>query len=71
MEREWSALGGGIEVLSGINSYSDLPHPTTISDEGVYYIESGDLSPDYIMPSDWDGSQFTTWRSLFDGKSIA
>ena len=71
MEREWSALGGGIEVLSGINSYSDLPHPTTISDEGVYYIESGDLSPDYIMPSDWDGSQFTTWRSLFDGKNLA
>ena len=61
----------GIQVLSDINSVDDLPEIADVESEAVWYIESGDLAPDYIAPSFWDGEQFNEWISLFDGEVFA
>ena len=61
----------GIQVLSNINSSDDLPEAADVESEAVWYIESGDLAPDYIAPSLWDGQQFNNWISLVDGEVLA
>ena len=60
----------GIQVLSDINSVDDLPEVADVESEAVWYIESGDLAPDYIAPSFWDGQQFNEWISLVDGEVL-
>ena len=60
----------GIQVLSNINSVDDLPEVADVKSEAVWYIESGDLAPDYIAPSLWDGQQFNHWISLVDGEVL-
>ena len=60
----------GIQVLSNINSSDDLPEIADVESEAVWYIESGDLAPDYIAPSFWDGEQFNEWISLVDGEFL-
>ena len=73
MTNEWTPKGGSFDVseLQNINIYEDLPDVTALSEAEIRAIRTGDLAPDVIAPFGWDGSQFTTWRSLFDGKSLA
>ena len=72
MTNEWTPKGGSFDVseLQNINIYEDLPDVTALSEAEIRAIRTGDLAPDVIAPFGWDGSQFTTWRSLFDGQTI-
>ena len=72
MTNEWTPKGGSFDVseLQNINIYEDLPDVTALSEAEIRAIRTGDLAPDVIAPFGWDGSQFTTWRSLFDGKNL-
>jgi len=73
MSQQWREIGGGIEVLSNIDAVDELPDIATIDEEGVWYIESGELAPDYVGPTNWDSGegQFTDWFSLFDGQILS
>lgn len=70
-----SSIGGhtGIRVVNDVDSVDDLPDPAEIDSEAVWYLESGDLAPDYVGPTMWDDidEQFTEWVSLVDGEILS
>ena len=62
---------GYIITYDNLDSVDDLPELSTLERQDIYHARTGDLSSDYIVPVDTDGSgSFDAWYSLVDGEEI-
>lgn len=57
--------------LENVNTEADLPDPTQFTEPQLYHLRSGDLAPDYISTSGYDGTKYTYFESLVNGNRVS